>query len=233
MTPTAAAVNFCDWSNWPRGWTTGALRANHEPVLLPLSAGRENTTMVADSLAVPAARAALVSDEALMQRYASGDAVAFDALYERYRGPLYRYLLRGCGNPDLAGELFQDVWSRLIQNRKRYRVKARFGTYLFRIAHNRMVDHYRRARPPGESPTGLVAAEHHQPEICASRSETADQLLAALAELPFEQREVILLKEERGLSLAEIAVVTNVGRETVKSRLRYALAKLRKALSHD
>lgn len=181
--------------------------------------------------AIPAPHQA--TDEALMQRYAGGDAHAFDILYARHRGPLYRYLLRGCGDTDLAGELFQDVWTRLIRSRGRYRVKAKFTTWLFRIAHNRLVDHYRRKRPTGEMPADLPAPEGDQPEIHAGHREAADRLINAIAALPFEQREAIALKEERGLSLAEIAQVTNVGRETVKSRLRYALAKLREALPDE
>jgi len=181
-----------------------------------------NDTAVADS-----------TDEALMQRYVGGDCAAFDVLYTRHRGPLYRYLLRGCGDRDLAGELFQDVWTRVIRSRKRYRKKARFTTWLFTIAHNRLVDHYRRQRPRGEASVEPPAPPSDQPEIRAGQCEAAQRLHAAIADLPFAQREAILLKEERGLSLAEIADVTGVGRETVKSRLRYALAKLREALPHE
>lgn len=168
-----------------------------------------------------------------MQRYASGDTTAFDTLYARHRGPLYRYLLRGCGNRDVAGELFQDVWARLIRARHRYRPRARFTTWLFRMAHNRLIDYYRRQRPRGDMPTDLAAPDHDNPEQRTDRRQAADRLLAAIAALPFEQREAIVLKEERGLSLAAIAEVTGVGRETVKSRLRYALAKLRETLTDE
>lgn len=186
------------------------------------------------TIAIPKAEPApLTSDETLMRRYAAGDAGAFDALYARHRGPLYRYMLRGCGDAEVAGELFQDVWARLIRGRARYRVKARFTTYLFRIAHNRLVDHYRSVRPTDALAAETAAPAADQPEMRAAGNETAARLLAAIHSLPLDQREAILLKEERGLSLAEIAQVTNVGRETVKSRLRYALAKLREALPDE
>src|SRR5699024_1409435 len=177
--------------------------------------------------------AGAVTDEILMQRYARGDTAAFDTLYARHRGPLYRYLLRGCGNRDAAGELFQDVWARLIRARHRYRPRARFTTWLFRMAQNRLIDHSRRQRPRGDMPADLAAPDHDNPEQRTDRRQAADRLLIAIAALPFEQREAILLKEERDLSLAAIAEVTGVGRETVKSRLRYALAKLREVLPDD
>ncbi|HSO79887.1 MAG TPA: sigma-70 family RNA polymerase sigma factor, partial [Chromatiaceae bacterium] len=88
------------------------------------------------------------SDEQLMLAYRNGDAEAFAILYHRHRGPLYRYLLQGCANPATAEELFQDVWTNLIRVRETYRVEARFTTWLYRLAHNRLVDHYRRGRMP-------------------------------------------------------------------------------------
>ena len=83
------------------------------------------------------------ADETLMLRYRDGDADAFAALYARHKGALYRYLLRQCGQPALAEELFQDLWLKLIAARAGYTVQARFTTYLYRLAHNRLIDHYR------------------------------------------------------------------------------------------
>ena len=83
------------------------------------------------------------SDEDLMLHYAGGDLDAFQKLYERHRGGLYRYFLRQ-GNPSVAEELFQDVWARVIQSRKRYRPKAAFKTWLYTLAHNRLIDYWRR-----------------------------------------------------------------------------------------
>jgi len=91
------------------------------------------------------------SDEDLMLRYAGGDADAFQALYENHRGGLYRYFLRQ-SNPSEAEELFQDVWARVISSRKRYRPTAAFSTWLYTLAHNRLVDHWRReGRSPVEA----------------------------------------------------------------------------------
>ena len=85
-------------------------------------------------------------DEELMNRYRDGDAHAFEVLYTRHKGPLYRYLLRQCGAAALAEELFQDVWMKLIRARERYETRAKFTTYLYHLAHNRLIDHYRRAK---------------------------------------------------------------------------------------
>jgi len=168
-----------------------------------------------------------------MQAYAGGDAAAFETLYRRHKDALYRYLLRGTSSPDSAAELFQDVWKNLIQARMRYRPDAPFGAYLFKLAHNRLTDHYRAQRPMSEVPEDLPAPESERPDETVARRLEAARLLRALALLPPEQREIIVLREERDLTLEQIAGIQGVGRETVKSRLRYALAKLREVVSND
>ncbi|MDN5937887.1 MAG: sigma-70 family RNA polymerase sigma factor, partial [Salinisphaera sp.] len=99
-----------------------------------------------------------------MQRYAHGDAGAFEVLYHRHKGPLYRYVLRGVGNRATADELYQDIWLRLIQARNGYQPRARFSTWLFTLAHNRVVDHYRRSRPTAHEIPEQTAPRHEQPE---------------------------------------------------------------------
>jgi RNA polymerase sigma-70 factor (ECF subfamily) len=169
-----------------------------------------------------------------MLRYQRGELAAFELLYQRHRGGSYRYLLRGCGNDDIAAELFQDVWASVVRSRARYEVKARFATWLYKLAHNRLIDHYRAAKPGSDDiddAIEIAAPAHLQPEAQAASASTATRLLQALGALPSEQREAFLMKEEGGLSLEQIADVTGVGRETVKSRLRYALSRLRGALA--
>jgi RNA polymerase sigma-70 factor, ECF subfamily len=183
----------------------------------------------------PAAMDARPSDEDLMLRFSGGDAAAFDALYARHRAGVFRYLLRQCGNRAAAEELFQDIWMKLVQARARYQVEAKFATYLYTLAHNRLIDYFRRGKglelvslDEGEDdPLELPASAALQPERAAQSREQATRLLELLAKLPAVQRQVFLLHEEGGLNLEEIAEVTGANRETVKSRLRYALAKLR------
>jgi RNA polymerase sigma factor (sigma-70 family) len=179
-----------------------------------------------------------VPDEQLMLAYRGGDAAAFAALYARHKGGLFRFMVRSVKDRPAAEELFQEVWMKLIDARARYEPQAKFSTYLYTIAHHRMVDHWRRHglttvslddeytfEPPGP--------ESMQPDRRAELNESGRRLLAALAELPVLQREVFLLHEESGLSIAEIAAVTGTPAETAKSRLRYAIGKLREALADD
>jgi RNA polymerase sigma-70 factor (ECF subfamily) len=175
------------------------------------------------------------SDEDLMLRFSDGDAAAFDALYARHRGGVFRYLLRQCGNRAVAEELFQDIWMNLVQARRRYRVEAKFTTYLYTLAHNRLTDHFRRHKrlqlvsleQEEDDPPELRASPTLQPERIVQSREQAARLLELVAALPHAQREAFLLHEEGGLSVEEIGQVTRSNREAVKSRLRYALTKLR------
>jgi RNA polymerase sigma-70 factor (ECF subfamily) len=182
------------------------------------------------------------SDEALMLRYAGGVAESFDVLYGRHRAGVYRYLLRHCGNAGIADELFQDVWTSLIRTRATYAPTARFAAFLYTLAHNRLVDHWRAngaletvSIDADDATTDAVHALHgarsDEPDARAARHEVAAQLRAAFAALPTMQRDAFLLQQESGLSLLEIATLTGVGVETVKSRLRYAVAKLRADLA--
>src|SRR3982751_3192299 len=183
------------------------------------------------------------SDGDLMLAYGGGDAAAFDELYSRHKGGVYRYLLRHCRNNGVADELFQDVWMNAIRVRATYAPTAKFTTWIYTLAHNRLVDHWRATGQAkfksidddadGEARDivdGLPGAANDEPEARALSSELGTQLREALAALPADQRDAFLLQYEGGLSLAEIAQMTGVGMETVKSRLRYATAKLRSAL---
>lgn len=176
------------------------------------------------------------SDETLMLAYAQGEASAFDVLYRRHRGTVYAFLMRSLGRRDQADDCFQDVWSRVITARAGYRVEARFTTWLLQIAHNLLIDRYRRQRPDvpldavPESSLRLVD-DTPDPERGLSEFERHRQLRDAIAALPAEQRHAVLLRLDQELSLDEIGQITGVGRETVKSRLRYAMDKLRESLS--
>jgi RNA polymerase sigma-70 factor, ECF subfamily len=187
-------------------------------------------------------RVEVVSDDEdaqLMLAYARGEMRAFETLYSRHRGALYRYLVRQARDGEVANDLFQEVWSRIIVNRARYEPRAKFRTFLFTLAHNCFIDHCRRvkARPAGmgledaDAADLLPAAEESQPDSLLARDETSRRYRAALATLPAEQRDVYLLHEESDLSLEDIARITGVGAETAKSRLRYAVGKLKAALA--
>lgn len=180
--------------------------------------------------------AAEPADETLMLAYAAGDASAFERLYARHRAPLYRYLLRNLRDGALADEFFQDTWQRVISARAGWKPEAAFTTWLYRIAHNRLNDHWRalKHRPPAPEDGDERAArvpDPDTPDRQLSEFEQRRRLQLALAELPEEQRQVVQLRLEQELSLEEIGDITGVGRETVKSRLRYAMDKLRARLT--
>ncbi len=174
-----------------------------------------------------------IEDSALMLRYKDGDVGAFEILYRRHNHSLYRYLLRLCRHRDTAEDIFQEVWSKIIKARARYRPTAKFTTFLYRVAHNCFIDHVRR----NQRHQNIVDLEPDSqrnpaegPDIETERDLARRRLEAALEDLPEEQRDVFLLHEEGGLSLDEIAHVTGANRETTKSRLRYAVKKLRAAI---
>ncbi len=173
-------------------------------------------------------------DEELMLAYGRGDAGAFETLYARHRGGLFRFVLRAVKDRGVAEELYQEVWVRVIEARGRYAPKARFITWLYTIAHNLMVDHWRKK---GLSLVALdaedVPVESANPARQAEARESLARLMQALEALPAAQREAFLLHEEGGLSVAEIAEVTGAGEEAAKSRLRYAMAKLKAAVDDD
>ncbi len=176
-------------------------------------------------------------DSSLMLRYARGDLRAFESLYRRHRGPLYRYLARHTRHTETASDLFQEVWSKVIMSRERYEPRAQFRTFLYRIAHNCFIDHCRRASVRNESSgvadgweSALPGPEQDRPDTRLEQAQLTTRYRAALKTLPADQRDVFLLYQS-GLSLDEIAAISAVGMETAKSRLRHAVAKLRATLA--
>lgn len=180
------------------------------------------------------------ADAQLMLRYAGGDARAFDQLYANHKSALWRYIRRTVGSPSATDDVFQECWSRVIEHRAGYQPAARFATWLYRIAHNCCMDHWRRSgrRARRESPDddAIALAPNDDalgPLPAALAEESRERLAAALEHLPEEQRAAFLLYVEAGLSLAEIGDITGVNPETAKSRLRYAVARLKRTLATD
>jgi RNA polymerase sigma-70 factor (ECF subfamily) len=170
------------------------------------------------------------SDESLMKAYAGGNMEAFEHLYDRHRGPLYRYILRQVGDAPTANDLYQGSWEKIIRARGSYRASAPFRAWMYRIAHNHVMDHFRRARPVAEMLPDEIEANNPGPEKQLLDERRESGLREAVEQLPVEQKDALLLKLEAGLDLQTIADVTGVNRETAKSRLRYAVNKLKKTL---
>jgi RNA polymerase sigma-70 factor (ECF subfamily) len=183
------------------------------------------------------------SDENLMLRYGRGEVAAFEFLYQRHESRVFRYLHRNVRNEASANDLMQEVWFAVVRGAANYQPSAKFTTWLFTIAHNRMVDMIRashrlqsldagdNADPEGPSLLDRLAVDGKQEPLAQVQSQDeAAALLNAVAQLPAEQRSAFLLQAEGGLSVEEIAAATGSTFETVKSRLRYARAKLRQLL---
>jgi RNA polymerase sigma factor (sigma-70 family) len=187
-------------------------------------------------------------DDALMRAYAHGDASAFDRLYARHRAGLYRFVRRllGASQASAVDEVYQDAWLRVVHARERWQPQgATFRTWLYTIAQNRAIDVLRRSgrevampdndddRPPFE-PQGTPWNAWPEPSAAAPAQDDAlfwrragAKLLDCLAQLPIAQKAVFLMHHEDGETLDTIANSLGVGFETAKSRLRYAMSKLR------
>jgi RNA polymerase sigma-70 factor (ECF subfamily) len=185
----------------------------------------------------PVARLPDEEDAALLRRYRQGDAEAFALLYQRHRLGLFRFICGLCGDPTLAEEVFQDTWMSLIRSQSLQSEAVLFKTWLYQIARNRLIDHWRKSGSRQEKHEAFDEQLHDQPcgdtnpEQQLSLSRDQERLQAALDDLPAEQREVFLLRAHGDLELHEIAELTRTPAETVKSRLRYALQKLRRLLA--
>ena len=172
-----------------------------------------------------------------MLEYRDGAAAAFEALYSRHKAPLFRFVLRSVRERGQAEELHQDIWMRVIEARSRYEPQARFTTWLYTIAHNRLVDHWRRSGlrvvSLDDEAAPVAEPEGHpgdNPERKTQARQGLERLAMAIAALPPAQREAFLLREESGLSVEEIAAATGTNPDAAKSRLRSAMAKLKQAL---
>lgn len=188
-------------------------------------------------------------DAALMRAFAAGDARAFERLYARHQAPLYRFVRRLLGTAQAAqvDEVFQDTWLKVVQARQQWAPQgAAFRTWLFTLAHHRAIDLLRRsgrelsidaAERDGDAPWQPDAtAWQHWPAPASAAAGSDDiafwrrageQLLVCLEQLPLLQRSAFLLHHDDGLTLDEVARALEVGFETAKTRLRYAMSKLR------
>lgn len=170
-----------------------------------------------------------LADEALIKAYAKGREAAFEVLYLRHKDRVFHFLRRQTNNSALAEELAHDTWLAVIQGSDSYQHRAKFTTWVFSIAHNRLVDHWRKFATTRPALLEEVSEQFLRVEDQSTQLMQMRDLLRALEVLSEEQLAAMLLKIE-GFSHAEIAEITQARPETVKSRLRYANNHLRKAV---
>jgi RNA polymerase sigma-70 factor (ECF subfamily) len=183
------------------------------------------------------------TDTNLMQRYASGDIRAFEVLYARHKGGLYRYFMRHIPDPNLAEDLYQEIWNKVIIQSKHYKPSAKFSTWLYTLAHNNLVDHVRHlsvvnkvlvrsynVEGTEEQETFKATQTDNDPEGEVTSIRVTESLKQCISQLPQAQKDSFLLKEEADLSVKDIACVLGTSFEASKSRLRYAYENLRQCL---
>lgn len=183
------------------------------------------------------------ADEALMLAYAAGDAMAFARLYDRHERPIHRFFLRQGIGAAQADDCLQETWMAVVRSAPRYAPDARFTTWLYRIARSKLVDHWRATRqqvllddaandPDGDDDAAIdrvADGDAVRPDVRAISRQQATAFVAAVEALPAAQREALLLQLEGDLTMEEIARITDVGVETAKSRVRYAMRRVRAA----
>lgn len=185
-----------------------------------------------------------VADEVLMLRFQRGDVSAFAVLMQRHKAPVFNFVLRHVRSRSTAEDLLQDVFLRVVQNATEFKHEARFTTWVYTIARNLCIDHFRKAALRSHDSLDQPRSESKRPlsdttedsrfeanvERTALANEVRDRIVAAVEELPEDQREVFLLREVANLPFKEIASITDTPENTVKSRMRYALERLQAAL---
>lgn len=189
-----------------------------------------------------------LSDEELLRRFNEGDADAFEVLVRRYERPLYNFILRSVRRRERADELLQDVFLKVVQRSGDFKGNSKLSTWLYTIARNLCIDHSRKmvfrrhksldapGRSGGDSDEGptlleRTAADGPTADRAAIAQDLQRRIAEAVEELPEEQREVFLLRQVQGMAFKDIADVVGVPENTIKSRMRYALERLQRALA--
>ena len=186
-----------------------------------------------------------VSDETLLRSFVEGDADAFEILVRRFQRPLFNFILRSVRDPDRAEELLQEVFLKVVQRAAEFQGTSKVSTWIYTIARNLCIDTsrkmvFRRHRsldaPTGDDPDGptmldRVAGSTPLADREVIGGDLKERITRAVEELPEEQRDVFLMREVSNMAFKEIAEVVGVPENTVKSRMRYALERLQRALA--
>lgn len=186
-----------------------------------------------------------LTDDLVLRRFKNGDYKAFDAIVERYQKPLFTYLMRLVGEPQIAEDIFQDTFLKVMKGLKNYQEQGKFGKWLFGIAHHLAIDYLRREQRQQQIFSNNVGDFDHDfdneniselnllPDRNIEQKELKQILNNAVDRLSNEQKEVFLLREHSELTFKEIAELLNRPLNTVLAQMRYALLNLRKILTKE
>ena len=170
----------------------------------------------------------------LIEKSISGDKNAFANLISIYRRQLFSYILRRCGNRELAEDIFQDVLIKVWKSISKYKEREKFSSWLFSIAHNVTIDMYRkRGLKYEEHPNNIEIASNENIQMKIENDERKELLENALHSLTEQQKEVLLLRQHGELKFKEIAEITKQPLNTVLSHMNYAVKKLKKILREE
>ncbi|MBT8450052.1 MAG: sigma-70 family RNA polymerase sigma factor [Gammaproteobacteria bacterium] len=177
------------------------------------------------------------TDQQLMLAYQIGDVAAFETLYNKHKDALYRFVLRHGLTTDNAEEIYQEIWSAVIKARLSYQPEAKFTTWIYQIARNKINDYYRKSKSQftvvEESVDTLQSNDTNDGSHNKLSNNFRNVVVGCLASLPFVQRQTFIMYYEAALTIAEISEITEADEQAVKSRLRYAVAKLKTILGED
>ena len=181
------------------------------------------------------------TDEQLMTIFSTPDnghqQRAFETLYQRHKGPLFRFIKKSINNDQDAKEVFQELWYKVINSKQQYDPKQKFTTWVYTIARRLMIDQFRKTgrmaeltRIDTDTDKQIIDSKTKQPENEFEAKQMAKELHHTISLLPANQRHTFVLKQESGLSIKEIAQMTSQPHEQIKSQYRYAVQKIKMAL---
>ena len=179
------------------------------------------------------------TDEMLVDMYIKGNDIAFDVLMKRYESKVYSYIYYSVKNQELAEDLFQDVFVKIVVRLRsgQYQESGKFYSWVMRVAHNLIIDHFRKtnddkvvSNDEGEqdlfNDPSLAVNEHREQEMI--KEQMIKDIKVLIAKLPESQRQVLLMRYYEDMSFKEIAQKTNCSINTALGRMRYALLNLKK-----
>lgn len=181
-----------------------------------------------------------ISDYELIQRFIKGEQSCFEEIIHRHKNKVYAYISLYIRDQALAEDIFQDTFLKVIQSVKagKYYDNGKFLSWVMRIAHNLIIDHFRRLKQ-----MNTTSSDNYESDLFNSKklseANVEETMVAAqirkdvrklISQLPDDQREVVILRHYAGLSFKEIAEITDVSINTALGRMRYALINMRKIM---